>query len=119
MVSLIYGSMNLQLKNPELGNTDSLEYTRLSRETLGGDVIIYRDPQWPKIEKLNITFDLCDEKLISQLKILIKLSLGKQITYIDYNGITWTVLITNPNTAIKQSGINTYIAQLELEAQLA
>lgn len=117
MISLIYGSTTVQLRNPQMGNTDSLEFTRLSRNTAGGDQLIYRDPAWPKIERLVFTVDTFNEKEIEDLKVFIKLTLGKEITYIDFEGIFWSALITNPNTAIKQGGVSSYIVQLELEAE--
>lgn len=117
MISLIYGSMTVQLRNPQMGNTDSLEFTRLSRKTTGGDQIIYRDPNWPAIERLVFTVDTFNESEMAALKTFLKVSLGKQITYIDFEGVFWTAIIANPNTAIKQATINSYIVQLELEAE--
>ncbi len=117
MVHLIYGEHSVELRNPQLGNTDTLDYTRLSRQTTGGDTIIFRDPEWPKIETLKITFDLCDPVLVERIKWFIRLTLGKQFTYIDYLGDSWSALITNPNTAVKQAGINSHVVELELEAE--
>lgn len=114
---LIFGAIDFELRNANLGNSDSLEFTRLSRNTTGGDVIIFRDNRWPEIEKLSITFDNCSPNIMQKIRDLIKVSLGKPVTYIDYNGITWSALITNPNTAIRQAGINTYTVALELEAE--
>lgn len=117
MVTLTFGTMTLTMRNPEMGNTDSLEFTRISRSTTGGDNILYRDPQWPKIEKLNVTFDHCGPTEMEALKVLLKIALGKQITYVDQDGLTWSVLVLNPNTSIKQPRKNGYVVQLELEAE--
>lgn len=117
MVTFNFGSVIIEMKNPEMGNQDSLEFIRVSRSTTGGDTIVYRDTEWPKIEKLNVIFDSCDFDIMERMKQFIQITLGKEFTYEDQDGITWNALIVNPNTAIKQSRINGYVVALELEAE--
>jgi hypothetical protein len=117
MITFAYQSLNLQLKNPQLGNKNLLNFTRLSRSTSGGDLIVFRDDEWPSIETMTLSFDFCDEALTTKIKEFIKATLGKQFTYTDFNNVSWNTLITNPNTAITQTGINTYTISLELEVE--
>lgn len=119
MVTLVFETTTLILKNPNMGNVLNTEFTRISRSSTGGDTIIYRDNDWPKVDKLTLVFELleCNTK-IDDLKAFIKMTLGKTFTYTDQNGDIWSALILNPNTGIVQPTIYSYTITLELEVEI-
>lgn len=119
MVTFNHEGFVLTMDNPQLGNIDSLEFTRIQRPTLGGDTILYRDTAWPKIEKLVLNFEILSRcngfARVERLKNFIKRTLGKEFTYTDQDERDWTALITNPNTAISQPTRYSCRVTLELE----
>lgn len=115
MVRFQYQEIDFQLRNPEFNDTQSIEYTRLNRRTRGGDLIIFRDENWPKAEIFRLTFTLLKNEK-EQLLNLIKRSLGKNITYTDHEGYTWSGLITNPETPITKD--NQYSETVVIEFQV-
>lgn len=116
----------LELRNPQMGNTDTFEFTRISRSSKGGDTIIFRDELWPVVEKLTLQFEIISKKKpgddtcefeVDEIKNFIRKTLGKEIAYTDQNEDDWIVLISNPNSAIQQKNRSTYTLNLELEAE--
>ena len=99
-------------RNPILGDVKSIEYTRIARETTGGDKIVYRSDEWSIVSKLVLNFDVCNPQ---PLKDFIGTSLGRFFTYKDHEDVEWTALIVNPETAITQTGRYTYNINLEME----
>lgn len=108
--------LDFTVRNPVFGNTDTLEFSRVSRKSLGGDSIVYRDPTWPKAEVLSHTFDLppCDIAR-DNLRQLIFDCLGDYFIYTDFCGNSWKAILKNPDTAITQNGISTFTVQMEME----
>lgn len=108
--------LDFEVRNPVFGNTDSLEFSRISRKSLGGDSIIYRDPSWPKAEVLSQTFDLppCDIAR-DNLRQLIADALGDYFIYTDFCGFIWKAILKNPDSAIMQNSINTFTVTMEME----
>lgn len=126
MVTLTYKDTTLEFRNPLFGNSSTLEFTRISRDSLGGDTIVFRENNWPIVEKLNLTFEIlrCINYKTNEIKEnidgareFLKKTLGQEVTYVDHDGKIWKVLILNPNTAIKQVRLSTYVLALELEAE--
>lgn len=108
--------LDFQCRNPNMGNTNTLEFSRINRKTLGGDNIIFSDPQWPVNEVVNQTFDLplCDSNIALLRKLIID-SVADYFTYTDFCGNEYNALIRNPSTAITQPSKNSQTITLELE----
>lgn len=118
-VQLTYGSWTLILDSPLFGDVDEIEHLRINRETRAGERVIFHDPTWPVVEKLTYNFDNLNEQKKTDLLNFINVSLGQLVTMIDYNGITWRVMITNPDLEIAQKGDCSYEAQIEFEGSRA
>lgn len=116
MVRFVYQELDFQLRSPEFGDVNSLEFTRINRRTRGGDLIIYRDATWPSAELFRMTFTLLKPEEREKLFTLISRSLGKNITFQDHEGYTWNGLITNPETPITKD--NRYSETVVIEFQV-
>jgi hypothetical protein len=95
-VTFSHGSLSIGLRNPELNNTDKLIYDRIQRDNRGGDLIIFRDPMWPKTHLQELEFRLLKSVDKDALLDFVRQTLGQIVTYVDYEGRTWTGIITNP-----------------------
>ena len=120
-VLLSFGTLSVQLPSPEFGNVNGISQSRIQMNSRGGDLIIYRDPAWPTTETLKYQFkDLSNTKAKNFLAF-IDASLGRDITLVDYEGVSWTGIIINPDTAVTQEGqelgVNCGGFNVELEFQ--
>ena len=56
LVSLTDPTDNVVLRAPDFGNKDRLGFNRVLRETRGGTLIVFADPEWPKTQTLALNF---------------------------------------------------------------
>jgi hypothetical protein len=88
----------------EYGDTDRIEHTRINRRTLGEELIVFRDPRWPRTETLK--FKLVD-LTATQGKAMLSFmedNLAQVIKLCDWLGVRWLGVITNPETMLMQPG---------------
>jgi hypothetical protein len=122
-VKLIGGPYALTFTNVDFGDSDSVEQTRISRRSRGEDVIVYRDPLWPKTEI--IKFKLIDLSASQGKAILdfLTVNLAQQIKFSDWLGIRWLGVIINPDATLTQTvqdqacGSGRYEIELQLQGE--
>lgn len=109
----------LVLRNADFGNNDKLAYTRINQQTRGGTLIVFADPQWPKVKTRTFAVSaICDDKRDAVLQFL-EDSLGQEIGLLDWDNRQWRGIITNPDTAVTQAGRNDSSVSIEFEGDLA
>ena len=115
-VRFTFGAFTFQVRSPEFDNSTKLEFSRISRRSRGGDLIIYRDPSWPESIIQQMEFKLLSNKDRINFQTLFKLSLGELVTYLDYLGQSWTGIILNPSEPIVQYGIgDRWMTKIQLQ----
>jgi hypothetical protein len=107
----------LDLRAPNLGNRERLEATRIQRETVGGTLIVYADPQWPKVHSLQLQFQALKTEQARGLINFIERHTGEEIGLYDHEQRIWRAVITNPEEAIIHDRRNSYSATIEMEAE--
>lgn len=117
-VRFVLGDMDETFKAPIMGNTNDLSFQRVNRRTRGGDLTIYRDPDWPITEVLSLTFSFTLEADADRLMQVIRSTTGRIINYYDHEGHTWLGVIQNPETQKVQVSKNSYQVQLNFEGDL-
>lgn len=106
---------------PALGDVERYSQQRITRETRGGDLIVYRDPTWPEDDELALTFTNLRETNRDDFLTLLEDTVGTEIKYTDHFGQIWKVIITNPETAIvtdSDIGCGAYTVNLVLNVEL-
>lgn len=83
--------------SPLLGNQEEKEITRISRQTRGGNVIVFRDPSWGTNEIWKLGFSGLTTTQKENFFTFLGASLGQKIKYTDHEGRSWLALIVNPN----------------------
>jgi len=108
----------LTLRAPEFQDRDRNAYTRVSRETRGGTLIVYSDPVWPSVRSLVVTVTgLTSDEAESYLTFMYA-TLGKEIEVRDWEGRLWAGVIVNPDNPITQDGPGCkYTISFELEGK--
>lgn len=118
-VVFTYNGVNHTFRNPQMGNGDELSFQRINRRSRGGDLILFRDADWPKTEVLSLTFSFAEEADARLLINFIRATIGKFINYRDHENRLWTGVIQNPDAEITQAGISTYQIQISFEGDHA
>jgi hypothetical protein len=116
LLTLQYDSTTLVLRNPEFNDTYQRGYTRIQRETRGGTLIIFGDPNWTKTKRLTYTITALPDA--DAVLDFLQLSLGQLITLTDHFNREWQGIILNPNTAVTQNRNCDAEFQLEFEGEL-
>ncbi len=96
--------VKLALRNPETDDRHRIGYTRVNRESRGGELAVFSDSAWPSVETLIFTivaladgkYANCPDK-INSLLTFFQTNLGKEIMLHDWQGLSWRGIITTPN----------------------
>lgn len=104
---------HVDLRAPNFGNRERLQFNRINRETRGGTLIVFADPIWPKLRTLVLSFSGLTHEQADQLKIFMAAHLGHRIGMIDWEGYRWAGIITTPNDPIVEDSRNRFTASFE------
>jgi hypothetical protein len=108
----------LTIRAPEFGNRDQNAYTRVSRETRGGEIVVYADPDWPDLRTLACTVTGLESAEAEAYLDFLYATLGKTIELCDWEGRLWTGVMTNPEEPITQDGQCKYTISFNLEGRM-
>jgi len=108
---------SLNLRAPEFGNREGISATRIVRESMGGTLTVFADPDWPKVHTLTMSFAALKQTQARDLLDFMERWLGQEIGIYDYEGRIWKGVITNPTEAVTQDGLERYSVNLEIEAE--
>lgn len=101
VVTFSTDTLTLELPSPQLGDQDTLDYDRIYRESRGLEVNMYRESFWQQRNILELNFVALTTEQIDALLIFLQATLGKQVTYVDYNTWEWLGIIVNPFNAVQ------------------
>lgn len=106
------------LRSPNLGNKDRLNFNRVNRETRGGTLVVYADPQWPKTQTLVLSFSgLCRDEGQTLLTFL-STHLGQEIGLIDWERRFWRGIVTTTTEPVVEDSPGRFTANFEFEGEL-
>ncbi len=114
-----FGTRDYAFRRPVLGNSNDLAFQRINRRTRGGDLIIFRDADWPKTETLNLTFDFDTDAEMKRFLGMVRETAGQFIYYRDHENRLWYGVIQNPDTKATQTGRNSYVISVTFEGDQA
>jgi hypothetical protein len=107
----------IDLRAPELDNRDRNAYTRVNRETRGGKLIVYSDPDWPNVRTMAVTIVGLTESQVDSFQSFTQNTLGQQIGVTDWEGQLWKGFITNPGEPATQDGKARWTITFEFEGE--
>lgn len=111
-------SLTVILKNPEYDNKFQYQPTRINRETRGGSLIIFADPVWPKLKKLEFTVTYLQGIQMQNLQAFLLASIGQTIGLLDWEGQQWKGIILNPDAEISNPQRGNWSIGLQFEGVL-
>jgi len=106
------------IRAPELDNRDRNAYSRVNRETRGGYLTVFADPNWPRVRTLAVTIVGLTEAQIDELQTFLQDTVGQMIGLTDWEGRLWQGFITNPNEVATQDGKCRWTVTLEFEGEM-
>ena len=96
MITFTRGSASVELPNPELGNSDTIQTGLTYNIMMDGAFRSY--VQSTKLRRLLLTFNLanCENYVEELLEFYLEYA-GDEITYTDYNNVDWIGhIVSNP-----------------------
>lgn len=108
----------IELRPPDFGNKDRLSFDRINRETRGGTLTVFADPDWPKVQTLVLSFSALYRQEAHELIRFIREHLGLEIKLSDWEQRIWKGVITTPDEPVIQDGRNSFSASFEFEGEL-
>lgn len=108
----------VELRAPNLDNKERQAFTRINRETRGGKLSVFADPDWPKINTLVLSFSGLTKTEVGEIHDFIQEHLGEEIGIIDWEGHQWAGVITTPNERAAQDGKHGFTLTFEFEGVL-
>jgi hypothetical protein len=108
----------LVLRNPEFQNKESLNFNRINRETRGGTLVVYADPDWPKAKVLTLTLRHLKQAQVDALLTFLQESLGKEVGLLDHENRQWRGIILNPDAEIAHVSREDRTVELQFEGEL-
>jgi len=120
---LVYPSVgpvtdSVSLKAPNLGNKDRLSFNRILRETRGGTVIVFSDPDWPQIQTQVLSFSGLLRVEAQELMTFFEDHLGQEIGMIDWEHRFWKGVITTPEEPVVEDTFDNFTASFSFEGEL-
>lgn len=104
------------LRAPEFQDRDRNSYTRVTRETRGGSLVVYADPEWPSLRNVAVTVQGLTANEADDYIAFMYATLGKKIQVRDWEGGLWEGVIINPENPVTQDGPGCkYTISFELE----
>jgi hypothetical protein len=109
----------VELRSPEFGNKDRLQFNRISRETRGGKLIVFADSVWPKVHTQVLTVSGLRYEQAQAYLAFVDAHLGLEVGFVDWEGFYWKGVITNPNDAAVEDGRDMFTISFEFECEPA
>lgn len=113
--------LTLELRNPNFDNVEQFEARRVNRRTRGGTLDLYRDENWPKVQRLLMSFSwLCEDVLNTRTQLFdfLQRSIGQEIGLLDFESRQWKGILLTPSNAISEPKRNGHSFTLEFEGEL-
>jgi hypothetical protein len=98
-----------------LGDINRLAFDKIIRESRGGTLFVFADPNWPKNESLLFTISNIKPSDATLMKNFIELTAGREIRLTTHEGRIWDGYITNPSEVVVQDRRDSFTVTVEFE----
>lgn len=85
----------INFKCPKFGDEDVLDYRRLNKQTVGGKLIVYRDPDWTARESFKLEIENLTKIAVESIRSFLLGTAGQTLTFTDHRNIDWEVRVSN------------------------
>jgi hypothetical protein len=106
-------TLTIQLRNPELGNSDAGHQNLIFRKTMSGDLHTNISPYCS--DRKTLIFRLLTTTMLDNLISFIKTVRDDEFRYVDYEGTAFKVKLPMSNIVISGDGRYAKLTQIDLE----
>lgn len=104
-------------RSPEYGNRESLNSRRISRETAGGYLVMFRRDSWIQYYEMSWTFTNLTKTKIDEILWFLEQFAGAEIGVQDHHGRFWRGTLLNLDNPATQDGRGCqWTIQIDMEA---
>jgi len=111
-------STTVSIRAPQFGNRDRNAYTRVNRETRGGQLIVYADPTWPQVRTMAVTITGLTKTEVDEVQSLFYNHLGQLIGITDWEGYEWEGVVIDPEQPAVQDGKERWTITFQFEGEI-
>jgi hypothetical protein len=96
------------LRNPEFGNSFTVDTNTEIRRSVEGSLIVTRSSNWPITESFTVTIRALNLQQRDLLKSFYRNTAGQEIQLVDHENRTWNGMIVtnNPKITTNEDGCN-------------
>lgn len=105
----------LTLPNPKFGDSHTINFKRINRETRGNDLILRGESGWLPTELMKWEWDYLKEDEKYKLKAFVARHVGIPINTVDHYGVTHTMILLKPDTEFSQVGVENRTTILDMQ----
>jgi hypothetical protein len=106
---------HLTLPNPKFGDSNTINFKRINRETRGNDLILRGESGWLPTELLRWEWEYLRDNEKILLKAFIARNVGLPVYTVDHYGVARTVVFLKPETEFSQVGVDNRTAALDMQ----
>lgn len=104
----------LQLPNPKLGDTHTLNFKRVNRTTRGNDLILEGEANWLPTKMHRYDWDYLTERQVDLLYDFLKRHIGIPFFVVTMYGENWKVIHLKPEAEFSQVGVDNRTVSLDM-----
>lgn len=104
-------------RSMNFGDIERFGFDRVNRETRGGTLIVFANPNWPKYQSLVFTISAVTADTATAVLAFLDSYLGRRIGLLTHEGRLWSGVITNPSEAVIQDHRDSYTISIEFEGE--
>jgi len=108
---------SITLRAPEFGDRDRNQYDRINRESRGGSLKVFRDPDWPKERILAMNFTGISDNDVDDIIEFLEDTLGQRVGLRDWHNRVWFGLIVTPDSPVVRNGRCRNDLSLEMQVE--
>lgn len=103
------------LRAPEMDDKHRMSFDRVNRETVGGELNVYRDDAWTTTKSMLFTIVGIKTAIFESLQAFMFATLGQEVLFNDWTGVTWKGVVTNPEEAATEDRDGYWTVAFEFE----
>jgi hypothetical protein len=108
----------ITLRRPLFGNRDRLTNQRINRTSRGNTLIVYADPEWPRVQTVVAQFTLLTETQAQDYLTFLETSLGKEIKLTDWEGRIWKGVVLQTDDPVTRDRPDRLTISFTFEGEL-
>jgi hypothetical protein len=105
------------IRAPEMDDKHRMSFDRVNRETLGGDLSVYRDSVWPVTQAMLFTIVGIKTTIFESLRTFMLATLGQEVLFHDWTGVAWRGIVTNPEETATEDRDGYWTVAFEFEGE--